>query len=93
MVLYDLLQLYNYPKEEIKVILNDEDFINKELRSKLIAIDSDFQGHRYDSVCPGDILNAKVSKAKFKLEDNDSSDRMESKMCKDFLQAVGKKPT
>ena len=45
-----------------------------------------------ESISPGDILNSKGVRTKFKLEDNDSEDRLESKIGYDILKEAGKKP-
>lgn len=38
MVSEKLIKLYNYPKEDLKEILNDKDFFEKEIKNSLVTI-------------------------------------------------------
>ena len=40
MVLNFLKQLYNYPKEDLRQILNDKEFIEYELKNHLVPVES-----------------------------------------------------
>lgn len=44
------IQLYNYPKEDFKNVLNDEEFFNRELRKNLIADNNIYKGRKLDSL-------------------------------------------
>ena len=90
-----IIQLYNYPKEDIKKILNDQDFVNKELRNHLRAIDNHkYKGRRLMSFYSGDASNKEVSGMRFKIDESDSgsagSERIESKIGQQILREISK---
>lgn len=65
-----LTMLYNYPKENFKKILNDEEFFNRELRKSLVADNSAFKGRRLDSICFSGLTHKQFSDTTFRVEDN-----------------------
>lgn len=62
--------LYNYPKEDFKEILNDPEFIDKEIKKNLIGMDSNVLDRRLVSVCPNDLRNNQVAGARFRFQEN-----------------------
>ena len=52
-----------------------------------MAIGTEFDGRRLESVCPGDILNTNIKGTKFQYLDNESgSENLESKVGRDILK-------
>ena len=63
-----MIYSYNYPKEDFKKILNDQDFVNKELKKHLRAIDNNkFRGRRLVSFFNGE-TQKEVNGMKFKID-------------------------
>ena len=84
-----ITQLYNYPKEEIKNILNDEEFINKNIRAHLVAVDKGYEGRRLASVGPEEVMKCNL----FQLDEseNTSDGCIESKIGRDILKEMSAK--
>lgn len=61
-----LIQLYNYPKEDFKNVLNDEEFFNRELRKNLIADNNKYKGRKLDSLSMAE-LTTDVSGTTFRI--------------------------
>ena len=52
-----------------------------------MAIGTEYEGRRLESVCPGDIVNIKIKGTKFQYLENESgSDNLESKVGQDLLK-------
>lgn len=61
------IQLYNYPKEDFKNVLNDEEFFDRELRKNLIVDNNIYKGRKLDSLSMAE-LTTDVSGTTFRIE-------------------------
>lgn len=86
------MQLYNYPKQDFNKILDDADFINKELKTCLIGVDSELMGRRLVSINPGDLKDQNINGKAFRLEESDTnSENIESKYGTKIIHELNKK--